>query len=146
MQASTGREQSVVALLRQMPLRNLFQGLGLAVAEIAPQTSLRFYLMLRAREAFAEKLNDSAKSSYSAIVASSVVGGVVSQAVTYPLALLRRVQQTTDLPARLCVKKVYAAAGVRGFFRGLPLNVAQIVPSVAIGFATYEWSKEFVLK
>jgi Ca2+-binding EF-hand superfamily protein len=145
MQASTN-QQSLAAIVRQMPLRNLFQGLGLAVAEIAPQTSLRFYLMLRARDAFAEKLNDSAKSSYSAIIVSSIVGGVVSQAVTYPLGLLRRVQQTTDLPARMCVKKVYAASGLRGFFRGLPLNIAQIVPSVAIGFATYEWSKQYVLK
>lgn len=145
MQASTGgQRQSAISLLRQMPMRNLFQGIGLAVAEIAPQTSLRFYLMIRARDALAEKMHESAKSSYSAIVVSSIVGGVVSQAVTYPLALLRRVQQTTALPARLCVKKVYQASGVRGFFRGLPLNIAQIVPSVTIGFATYEFSKGYL--
>jgi hypothetical protein len=74
------------------------------------------------------------------------VAGVVSQTVTYPLALLRRVQQTTNLSAWECSKRVWNVGGVSGLFRGLPLNVAQIVPSVAISFAMYEVSKDLFLK
>ena len=58
--------------------RGLFRGLNLALLEVAPQTGLRFYLMIRTREALSESLHTS-KSSYSAVIVSSVVGGVISQ-------------------------------------------------------------------
>lgn len=128
---------SIRATLQQIGARNLFRGLGLGLVEVIPQSGLRFFLMGVLRDLFHERI----ASDQVSIILSAAVGGVVSQTVTSPLALIRRVQQTTNMSAWHCTKRVYKANGVRGLFRGLPLNIAQVVPGVSIGFWTYEWTK-----
>ena len=122
--------------------RNLFRGIGLALSEVIPQSGLRFYLMSVARDFFSKRLQDD--FPYGTIVVASIAAGCLSTVVTYPLALLRRKQQTTNMSARVCFQRVVHRHGYRGLFRGLGINLVQVVPSVGISFGVYEWAKNFI--
>jgi hypothetical protein len=39
---------------------------------------------------------------------------------------------------RHCVAKTWEQEGARGFYRGLPINLARVIPTNALFFAVYE--------
>lgn len=40
-----------------------------------------------------------------------------------------------------CMKQTYARNGARGFYRGVGVTMAKAVPTVLIGYASYEFAK-----
>lgn len=121
--------------------RNLFRGLGLATIEVIPQSGLRFFFLSVTRDLLGKGL---VKNDMGVIVGASIVAGVASQLATYPLALVRRTQQSSTSPesAWQSTRRVYQSSGFRGFYRGAGLNLMQVVPSVAVSFGVYEYCKK----
>ncbi|KAL8372067.1 hypothetical protein RB595_001725 [Gaeumannomyces hyphopodioides] len=76
------------------------------------------------------------------------VAGLVSQTVSYPLEIIRRRMQVGGAVGdgrRLRIAETAAIImkekGVRGFFVGLTIGYAKVVPMAAVAFYTYEKSK-----
>lgn len=73
---------------------------------------------------------------------ASVIAGVLSQIVTYPLIVVRRVKQVQNIATVTIARQVWSSGGFRGFYKGLVPNIIQIVPSVAIGFTVFDVLKK----
>lgn len=78
------------------------------------------------------------------------IAGLVSQTVSYPLEVIRRRMQVGGAVGdghRLTIgetaKLIMRERGVRGFFVGLTIGYAKVVPMVATSFYTYERLKTF---
>ncbi|KAG2500629.1 hypothetical protein HYH03_001396 [Edaphochlamys debaryana] len=79
------------------------------------------------------------------------VSGLLAQTLTFPLDVVRRQMQVAGLhgsSAELTTfgtaAAIVKAGGVRGLFRGLSLNYIKVVPSTAIGFASYDMLKSYL--
>ena len=128
--------------------RGLYRGLGATLVGVAPSLALNFavYESLRSRAARAAP---NAPSTALALVAGSA-SGAVSAVVCFPLDLVRRrmqLPQEAEGGRRVgrgileVARKVVAADGVRGFYRGIVPELAKVVPGVGIAFSTYEFAK-----
>ncbi|KAK3339308.1 mitochondrial carrier domain-containing protein [Neurospora tetraspora] len=78
------------------------------------------------------------------------LAGLVSQTVSYPLEVIRRRMQVGGAVGdgrRLTIgetaKLIMRERGFRGFFVGLTIGYAKVVPMVAVSFYTYERLKTF---
>ncbi len=67
MQAEGNPNKSMLQTMGEFSsVRSVFRGVNLAILEIAPQTGLRFYLMMRTKEALFDRMHQP-KSSYPAM-------------------------------------------------------------------------------
>lgn len=71
------------------------------------------------------------------------------QLVAYPLALVRTRLQAPGAHAHYsgmldCFRKILAADGVKGLYRGLVPNFAKSIPAVAASYAVFEKTKQFL--
>lgn len=78
------------------------------------------------------------------------ISGAVSQTVSYPLEVIRRRQQVGGAVGdghRLRIGEtiglIFKERGLPGFFVGLTIGYAKVVPMVAVSFYTYERMKTF---
>ena len=79
---------------------------------------------------------------------AGAVAGLVSQTAAYPLEVIRRRMQVSGAVGagerrgmRETARAIWRARGARGFFVGLFVGYAKIVPMVAVSFWVYERSK-----
>lgn len=65
--------------------------------------------------------------------------GATGQAVAYPLDVVRRIQQVRPgTPFGAVVHEIWTRNGIRGFYRGITINFAKVVPMVSVSFTTYD--------
>lgn len=81
-------------------------------------------------------------------LAAGGIAGMVSQTVSYPLEVIRRRMQVSGAVGdghRLRIMETFhiirRERGFRGFFVGLTIGYAKVVPMVAVSFYTYERMK-----
>ncbi|KAL7304426.1 hypothetical protein TKK_0003224 [Trichogramma kaykai] len=83
---------------------------------------------------------------------SGAVAGMVGQASSYPLDMVRRRMQTSSLRNQqnlgviAMTKKIYGEEGVMSFYKGLSMNWVKGPIAVGISFATYDLVKDFLRK
>lgn len=78
------------------------------------------------------------------------LSGAVGATVVYPLNVLRtrlQIQGTHMHPhvytdARDVARKILKSEGIRGFYRGLALNLMKIAPALSITWMAYQGSKQ----
>jgi Mitochondrial carrier protein len=81
-----------------------------------------------------------------------LAAGAAGQTVSYPLDVIRRRMQLTQLATHLpthrsmweAVTHVRRTAGTRGLFTGLSINYLKVAPATAISFVTYEYLKDIM--
>ena len=153
--------QAVGLLLREEGLRTLWRGNASAMALWVTYMGVSFPAYREAHSFFERRLGSAGSTGGAGegsgnsgtggapALASALCAGAVSGAVatvcTYPLDWLRTRLASQGVPrehdsAAALVRAVYASEGARGLFRGLAPTVLQIVPSLAVTFATYEQS------
>ncbi|KAH8112658.1 mitochondrial carrier [Phellopilus nigrolimitatus] len=86
-------------------------------------------------------------------LAIGALAGSISQTISYPLEVVRRRMQVggianPDPRAWLTfgetVRRVWRAGGARGFYVGLTIGYAKVVPMTATSFAVWQWGKRLL--
>ncbi|KAI5064900.1 hypothetical protein GOP47_0019595 [Adiantum capillus-veneris] len=129
-------------------LRGLYRGVGPTLYGMLPYAGLKFYLY--------EKLKSSLPTSelQNSIVSKLVCGalaGLVGQTIIYPLDVVRRQMQVQTPCAHQGYKStfdglvtIFRNQGVKQLYSGISINHIKLVPSVAIGFASYDVLKSLL--
>jgi solute carrier family 25 (mitochondrial thiamine pyrophosphate transporter), member 19 len=119
-------------------VRALWKGNIPALMMVVPYASLQFGAFYQLRQARLLRIDEPYQS-----LALGAVSGALATACTYPLDLLRTVFAAQTEPRlysslRSAVSGIYAMRGFRGLYAGFGPTLVEIVPYIAIAFATYE--------
>lgn len=124
-------------------VRGLYRGVCPTMWGILPYAGLKFYVY----ETMKRHLPEDSRSSLPAKLACGAVAGILGQTVTYPLDVVRRQMQVQSENALVGARykgtldalvTIARGQGWRQLFAGLGINYMKLVPSAAIGFATYD--------
>ncbi|KAI5078293.1 hypothetical protein GOP47_0005964 [Adiantum capillus-veneris] len=128
--------------------RGLYKGIGPTLYGILPYAGLKFFVYERLKSC----LSEDQQNSVSMKLACGATAGMVGQTFTYPLDVVRRQMQVqavglSDQAYKGTIDGLVSIAqthGVKQLFAGLSINYIKLVPSVAIGFATYDSLKSWL--
>lgn len=134
--------------LKESGFRGLYRGVGPTLYGMLPYAGLKFYIY----EKLKSSLPSECQSSIFSKLACGAVAGLTGQTIIYPLDVVRRQMQvqspdflkqgySSTLDGLLTVIRTQ---GVRQLYAGLSINHIKLVPSVAIGFATYDALKNWL--
>jgi hypothetical protein len=81
------------------------------------------------------------------------LAGIVAQTVSYPFAVIKRLQQVQGCAytpyfrsGMDCAKYIFRTEGFLGFYKGTFGNLLRLAPSMALQFAIYEQAKAYFFK
>ncbi|XP_068173871.1 solute carrier family 25 member 36-A-like isoform X1 [Antennarius striatus] len=129
--------------------RSLFRGLGPNLVGVAPSRAIYFAVYSTSKEKLNGVLEPDSKQVH---IASAGMAGFTATTATNPIWLVKtRLQLDTRkrgeqrMSALECVRRVYQADGLRGFYRGMSASYAGISETV-IHFVIYESIKRRILE
>ncbi|MCO5561586.1 hypothetical protein L7F22_015206 [Adiantum nelumboides] len=129
-------------VVKESGFKGMYRGIGPTLYGMLPYAGLKFYVYERMKGSLPEEQ----QSSILVKLGCGAVAGVTGQTVTYPLDVVRRQMQVQAIgPSKegytSTVNGLVSIArkhGIRQLFSGLSINYIKLVPSVAIGFTTYD--------
>ncbi|GAB4842564.1 Mitochondrial carrier protein CoAc1 [Ancistrocladus abbreviatus] len=129
-------------------VRGLYRGVGPTVVGILPYAGLKFYIY----EELKRQVPEEHQKSIILHLSCGALAGLFGQTFTYPLDVVRRQMQVENLQQGDVryqntiegLKGVVRNQGWRQLFAGLSINYLKVVPSVAIGFTTYDLAKSWL--
>ncbi|KAI8357461.1 putative mitochondrial carrier protein [Mortierella sp. GBAus27b] len=129
----------------------LYRGLGPTLMGVAPYVALNFqaYEWLRA---YMTPPGETSPSVGRKLTCGALAGSF-AQTVTYPLDVLRRRMQVTQMAGVSYkysstwdgVKKIIKQEGVRGLYKGMVPNYLKVAPAISISFVVYEQCKQILV-
>ncbi|CAM0881416.1 unnamed protein product [Alopecurus aequalis] len=130
--------------------RSLYRGIGPTLIGILPYAGLKFYIY----EDLKSRVPEDYKRSVILKLSCGALAGLFGQTLTYPLDVVRRQMQNKQ-PQNVNdafrirgtfqgLLLIIRCQGWRQLFAGLSLNYVKVVPSVAIGFTTYDMMKNLL--
>ncbi|KAL9247280.1 hypothetical protein vseg_020727 [Gypsophila vaccaria] len=128
--------------------RGLYRGVGPTLVGILPYAGLKFYIY----EELKRKVPEEHQKSILLRLSCGALAGLFGQTFTYPLDVVRRQMQVENLQgngARYrntmeALTGIVRTQGWKQLFAGLSINYIKVVPSVAIGFTTYDIMKSWL--
>jgi solute carrier family 25 (mitochondrial thiamine pyrophosphate transporter), member 19 len=119
----------------------LWKGNMPALMMVVPYGSLQFAAFYQLRQSRMFELKEPYQS-----LAFGAVSGVFATACTYPFDLLRTVFAAQSEPRKYptfgsAITGIYRKRGVQGLYAGFWPTLVEIVPYVAIAFASYEYAR-----
>uniref|UniRef100_V5EM40 Mitochondrial carrier protein n=2 Tax=Kalmanozyma brasiliensis (strain GHG001) TaxID=1365824 RepID=V5EM40_KALBG len=139
-------------------LRAFWVGNGLNCLKIFPESAIKFLSYETSKRAFAkyvDHVSDSRDISGTSRFLSGGIGGITSQLAIYPVETLKtRLMSSqnakTSLQGNALLKKtardMWAAGGLRTYYRGLTAGLIGVFPYSAIDMSTFEGIKLFWIK
>ncbi|TKY84904.1 hypothetical protein EX895_005984 [Sporisorium graminicola] len=139
-------------------LRAFWVGNGLNCLKIFPESAIKFLSYETAKRAFAkyvDNVSDSRDISGSSRFMSGGFGGITSQLAIYPVETLKtRLMSSQNAKTSLqgnallakTAKDMWAAGGLRTYYRGLTAGLIGVFPYSAIDMSTFEGIKLFYIK
>lgn len=129
-------------------VRSLYRGVGPTLVGILPYAGLKFYIY----EELKRRVPEEHQKSIVLRLSCGALAGLFGQTFTYPLDVVRRQMQVENLQqdgARYRntiegLRGIIRSQGWRQLFAGLSINYIKVVPSVAIGFTTYDIMKSWL--
>ena len=152
-QVHGGRKQTSIPntvryMLNEGGIRGLWRGNGINVLKMTPENALKFGVfeevkkMMRGSEKREMKVHER-------LVAGSCAGAF-SQSAIYPLEVLKTrlaLRKTGEMTGVVrFAKDMFAAEGLKVFYKGYWPNLFGIIPYAGIDLAVYETLKEYYLK
>jgi len=129
--------------------RSLYRGVGPTLIGILPYAGLKFYIY----EDLKSQVPEDYKNSVILKLSCGALAGLFGQTLTYPLDVVRRQMQVQSKQPQNSsdgfrirgtfqgLLLIIRCQGWRQLLAGLSLNYVKVVPSVAIGFTTYDMMK-----
>lgn len=152
-----GLGDAVRTVYRTEGARAFFRGVSTSVHGAVPYVGINFmaYEFLKARVLERRGAEAGEPPGKLASLACGGVAGSAAMTVTYPLELVRRRMMVQGVLIGTegsrpytgtvdATRRIWAAEGFRGFFRGLWPNYFKVIPSMGIGFMTYEACKAWL--
>ncbi|KAI5055934.1 hypothetical protein GOP47_0029455 [Adiantum capillus-veneris] len=135
-------------VVKESGFKGMYRGIAPTLYGMLPYAGLKFYVYERMKSS----LPDEQQSSVFVKLACGAVAGVTGQTVTYPLDVVRRQMQVQAVgPSNEGYTSTFNGLvsiarkqGVQQLFAGLSINYIKLVPSVAIGFTTYDAVKSWL--
>jgi solute carrier family 25 phosphate transporter 23/24/25/41 len=145
LQTNKAHYSGVLDCFKKVPLRQLYQGLGMSLIGFMPFNGLNFMFYDTYKRIFEyEKRGQLEKMMIGGLAGTSAV------TITYPTDLIRRRLQIQgmqkDVPVYNgiidCVRKIVRYEGVTGLYKGLGACYVKIMPAIALQFYTLEFLKK----
>lgn len=133
---------SLSKTMRYEGVRGILGGLPITLAALAPYVGITFAVMDYMDAVMPKEENSEALRLVSMIGVGSIAA-TVAQTLLYPLDTIRRRMQvngsglfTSTYTSSLgCAKSILASEGIRGFYRGVMLNIVKTLPQVSLQLA-----------
>lgn len=133
-----------------MPVRRYWSGLGASVALTTPAFTTYMVAYRQSKRELAPYLGGDSLANY---IVSGTNAELASSFIWTPMEVIKgRMQIATageggKAPSTIgLVRRIYAAEGLRGFFRGYWLGIAVFVPHSVVWWSTYETSKTVLVR
>lgn len=133
-------------MLNEGGVKSLWRGNGINIIKIAPESALKFMAYEQIKRII--KFQNGGKDiGILERFAAGSMAGAIAQSTIYPMEVLktrlalRRTGQYRGI--KDCARKIYAAEGVKSFYRGYIPNLIGIIPYAGIDLAVYETLKQF---
>ncbi|TVU34185.1 hypothetical protein EJB05_16016, partial [Eragrostis curvula] len=151
-QAYSGIKDVFKTVYKEGGARSLYRGVGPTLIGILPYAGLKFYIY----EDLKSRVPEDYKKSVILKLSCGALAGLFGQTLTYPLDVLRRQMQVQSQQPKNAsdgfrirgtfqgLLLIIRCQGWRQLFAGLSLNYVKVVPSVAIGFTTYDVMKSLL--
>ena len=124
---------------------SLWRGNGVNCVKIVPETALRFVIFDELKSRLGRDLTEIRPSER---FLAGAVAGAISQAVVYPLEIVRTRLALADVHAYRgpvhCLTTVVRQEGVRHLYSGLRISVIGIIPFAGIDLAINSGLREYV--
>jgi hypothetical protein len=118
-----------------------WRGTLLSVLEVVPYTGVQTWMFEHTRNSLPSHFRR-VKYPTASVIGSACVAAVCAAALTYPFVLVRRNQMAhNDSSTSQTFRTVYGRGGFRAFYRGFPLHLVSIVPSVTVAMISFNWLK-----
>lgn len=135
-------------ILRNRGVKGMFRGLTMTVVREMPS----YFCFFGAYEAIRERLKPTGQTrddcGLLATTAAGAVGGVLLWTVTFPVDVVKsRIQLDDRLPTRgwtACLARVYRDEGIAALYSGLMPTLVRCVPTSAVLFIVYEYTKKLL--
>lgn len=132
--------------MRNYGVNGMFRGLTMTVAREMPS----YFCFFGVYEAVRESLKPAGRSrddcGLLATTAAGAAGGMLLWTVTFPVDVVKsRIQLDDAMPTRgwtVCMMRVYRAEGMSALYSGLAPTLVRCVPSSAVLFIVYEYTKK----
>ncbi|KAG0310413.1 hypothetical protein BGZ99_000397, partial [Dissophora globulifera] len=141
----------IIIYTKEGGIAGLYRGLGPTLTGVAPYVALNFqaYEVLRT---YLTPPGETSPSVYRKLLCGALAG-TFAQTVTYPLDVLRRRMQVTQMASVSYkysstwdgAKKIIKQEGVRGLYKGMVPNYLKVAPAISISFVVYEHCKQFLI-
>ncbi|TYI79779.1 hypothetical protein E1A91_D05G044900v1 [Gossypium mustelinum] len=147
--AYNGIRDVLTSVYREGGIRGLYRGVGPTLAGILPYAGLKFYIY----EVLKLHVPEEHQKSIAMHLSCGAVAGLFGQTFTYPLDVVRRQMQVESLQCSTIqggtryrntldgLTTIARNQGWRQLFAGMSINYIKMVPSVAVGFASYDMMK-----
>ncbi|KAL8153425.1 hypothetical protein V2J09_011185 [Rumex salicifolius] len=143
-----GIQDAFKRVYREGGVRGLYRGVGPTLVGILPYAGLKFYIY----EELKRSVPEEHQKSIILRLSCGALAGLFGQTFTYPLDVVRRQMQVESLqPGHVRFRNtleslttIFRNQGWRQLFAGLSINYIKVVPSVAIGFTTYDLMKSWL--
>lgn len=127
-------------------MSGLFRGLTMTVAREMPSYFCFFGVYEAVREALKPAGRTRADCGLWATTVAGAAGGMLLWTVTFPVDVVKsRIQLDDALPTRgwtLSMMRVYRTEGVAALYAGLAPTLVRCVPSSAVLFIVFEYTKK----
>mmetsp|Transcript_19910 Transcript_19910/g.19931 ORF Transcript_19910/g.19931 Transcript_19910/m.19931 type:complete len:224 (+) Transcript_19910:280-951(+) len=127
-------------------IKGAYQGYTISVATMGPYLGLAFYLHEEIGR-WMENNEQSGDKEIGKYFSAGSLAGLAAETLFYPCDTIKRKLQISKSEGYTegydsiwsCIKGIQKDQGVRGFYRGLLVNVAKVVPTIGINFAVYDY-------
>lgn len=133
-----------------LPILHYYRGFTVSVLAAIPYRGGIFLVWETLNAQSRERLSPETLRSYQTQIHLVVgaVAGTVAEVVSYPLGVVRRIQQASGAASpdrmigfRETVNRVWTRAGWRGFFAGLGIGLIKQVPMHSVSLAAWQVAK-----
>lgn len=152
--ASTIAKEIPTTLFTRFPLLKFYRGFTVTLTGMVPYAGTSFltwgFLRSRLLPPASSSSSSSSKSQSSPLIdlTAGAISGALSQTVSYPFEVIRRRMQVGGLthPDRWMrwgetIRVIWRGGGWKGFYVGLSIGYAKIVPMTAISYMSWQWGK-----
>lgn len=139
-------------IVKKEGVLQLYKGMGASLLGIIPYAAVDLAIYSNLKDFYMEKYES--LPSVWILLSCGAFSSIWGQTISYPLTLIRTKLQSQGIQQenkefdgiRDCVKKIYKAEGVTGFYKGFTPNLLKSVPAVAISYTIFENCKAILMK